>query len=108
MVTVKSIFQRWKLCSFIIIYSRWKLFGNIREKDNFKKLYRFIISTPFYSYLEDAKEEYIVDFDYWFNSCTSASYGHVMSKFFESCAHKKGKIIFGDKTPSYIYIQFLL
>lgn len=85
------------------IYSRWGNFGNIANKDNFKKLYSFIISTPFYSYLEDAKEEYIVDFDYWFDSITNASYGHVMSKFFESCAHKKGKIIFGDKTPSYIY-----
>ena len=90
------------------IYLRWEQFGNLAYKENFKKLYSFIISTPFYSYLEDAKDEYIVDFDYWFDSCTNASYGHVMSKFFESCAHKKGKIIFGDKTPSYPYpISFI-
>lgn len=90
------------------LYQQWEDFGDLSIKTNFYKLHKYILATPFYSYLIDLKEETIVDVDLWFDKCSSNDYGHVMSNFFRVCAIKKSKIIFGDKTPSYLYpIDFI-
>tara|TARA_B100000378_G_scaffold206253_1_gene169516 strand:+ start:19839 stop:20789 length:951 start_codon:yes stop_codon:yes gene_type:complete len=85
------------------LYLSWEQFGELSIENNFNKLFDYILNTPFYSYLQDEGDEWIVDKNSWFQRCTEWNYSHVMTKFFESCASKKEKCLFGDKTPSYLY-----
>jgi hypothetical protein len=81
---------------------RWANFGNISDKDAFRKFYSQITRQSYFSYQREAKR--LITASAWYDACrefTPAGVFEALIRLDVAAAADSG-IIWGDKSPSYI------
>jgi len=87
-------------------HSRMELYGDLRERANFKKFYHDFSRTVFFQRV--TAESPFIDEQSWYDSVRAWTYAGVVETFYRAYAGQKNKTIWGDKTPFYLVILPLL
>jgi len=75
-------------------------FGDLRKRENFERFYNELSKITFIRRLK--KKNKSVSPDLWHESVEDWSYAGIVEAFYRAYARREGKIIWGDKTPSYL------
>ncbi|MEW6442903.1 MAG: sulfotransferase [bacterium] len=81
-------------------------YGDLRKSGHFAAFYRDISRTMFFKAM--TKREPFIDRESWYAAVEEWSYAGIIRTLFEAYCRKKGKDIWGDKTPSYMLHLYLL
>lgn len=84
----------------------WPKYGNLAERPNFSRFYKQMMSLPYFYYLRK-KEPPVIREETWFNQCIRFTPEGVFEALIKHDAgitnNENPKIIWGDKSPSYIH-----
>ena len=81
-------------------YDRLNKYGNLQDIGNFDRFYNDFSKTIFYK--RATKRDEFIDRVSWYNAVREWSYAGIIEAFYKTYTLKKNKIIWGDKTPSYL------
>ena len=85
------------------LHSKWNKFKNLSEYSNFQNFYNFIIQFPYFNYRARSYSN-IISCRTWFDMCQNFNLGEIFEALIRHDANAPfgSKIIWGDKSPSYI------
>jgi hypothetical protein len=88
--------------------SRWGTFGDLSDISDFRTFYRVVSKAPYFSYMNESGA--LIDVDTWFDCCEGFSPGEVFEALLrhDVGAERGSSIIWGDKSPTYIWQLELL
>jgi len=79
----------------------WHSFGDLSDYSVFKTFYKSAIKTPFFYYMRE-RGGGVISAKQWHDECVGFSVAEVFEALVRNAANARHKIIWGDKSPSYI------
>jgi hypothetical protein len=76
-------------------------YGDLTEFTAFKRLYEDMTQFAFFHKLSQ-HEDFSLDARQWYLKAGGGSFGHIVETFYIDHAHRKGKRVWGDKTPFHL------
>jgi hypothetical protein len=81
-------------------YDNITKYGNLKDFSNFKGFYNDFSTTLFFQRLTQRND--FIDDKSWYEALDDWSYACIVEAFYRLYAQKQNKVIWGDKTPSYL------